>query len=235
MRLVWAVALLAVPGQAESLVYKAEWRLMRAGTARILYDGVANGAQRKAQLSLVTEGLAGKLYRVDNRYETVFDGSFCTFSTEMNAQEGRKHRLTQVVFNARPGKAEFVERDLLKNEEVSRREIDVPPCVHDVIAGLGRLRTMPLEPGRTLTLPVSDGKKAVSARIDVQAEERIEVPLGTYSALRCEVFLFNNVLYRRKGRLFVWLTQDERRLPAQIKVDLPFYLGDVILKLESME
>jgi hypothetical protein len=43
------------------------------------------------------------------------------------------------------------------------------------------------------------------------------------------------VLYRRKGRLFVWLTQDERRLPAQIKVDLPFYLGDVILKLESME
>lgn len=235
MRLVWAVAWLAVPGQAESLVYRAEWRLMRAGTARILYDGVANGAQRKAQLSLVTEGLAGKLYRVDNRYETVFDRSFCTLATEMNAQEGRKHRLTKVVFNARPGKGEFVETDLLKNEEVSRREIEVPPCVHDVIAGLGRLRTMPLEPGRTLTLPVSDGKKSVSARIDVQAEERIEVPLGTYSALRCEVFLFNNVLYRRKGRLFVWLTQDERRLPAQIKVDLPFYLGDVILKLESME
>ena len=43
------------------------------------------------------------------------------------------------------------------------------------------------------------------------------------------------MLYRRSGRLFVWLTDDERRLPVQIRVQLRFYIGTVTLQLEKEE
>ena len=45
--------------------------------------------------------------------------------------------------------------------------------------------------------------------------------------------LFNGVIFRRKARLFIWLTDDARRLPVQIQVRMPFYLGTVTLQLEK--
>jgi hypothetical protein len=41
------------------------------------------------------------------------------------------------------------------------------------------------------------------------------------------------VLYRRRGRLFIWLTDDDRKLPVQVKVRLPFYIGTVTLQLQN--
>jgi hypothetical protein len=53
--------------------------------------------------------------------------------------------------------------------------------------------------------------------------------------MRYEAHLFNDVLYRRKGRLFVWLTDDEKRLPVQIRVRLSFPVGTISFELEKAE
>jgi hypothetical protein len=80
--------------------------------------------------------------------------------------------------------------------------------VHDVVGGLFLLRTLRMEPGQQIQVPVSDGKKSVSARVEAQARETVKTPSGTHQTIRYEVFLFNNVLYRRSGHLHVWLTED---------------------------
>ena len=76
-------------------------------------------------------------------------------------------------------------------------------------------------------------KKAVMGRIDAQARETVKIEGKKYNTIRYEAHLFNGVLYRRSGRLFVWLTDDDRRLPVQIKVRLPFYIGTVTLQLKE--
>jgi hypothetical protein len=43
------------------------------------------------------------------------------------------------------------------------------------------------------------------------------------------------VVYSRAGRVFVWLTDDERRLPVQIRLRMNFPLGTVTLELEKEE
>ncbi|MCS7316247.1 MAG: DUF3108 domain-containing protein, partial [Bryobacteraceae bacterium] len=80
-------------------------------------------------------------------------------------------------------------------------------------------------------IPVSDGKKSVAVRVEAQQREKLRIGQNAYQTIRYEAFLFNNVLYRRSGRLFLWLTDDERRLPVQIRVRLPFYIGTVTLEL----
>jgi hypothetical protein len=62
----------------------------------------------------------------------------------------------------------------------------------------------------------------------------VKTPAGQFDTIKYEAFLFNGQLYRRKGRLFVWLTDDDRRLPVQVRVQLPFYIGTVTLQLEKM-
>jgi len=225
----------AADGAREVYVYKADWRLGRAGTIRLDYLPATGDKPAAASLHLNSEGLVSRLYRVENHYSVTFDSGFCASATRMDAKEGKKHRLTEVTFHRIPGKAELLETDLLANRQVSAREIDIPPCVHDVVAGLGKLRTMSLAPGQTLYLPVSDGRKSVNARVDALAEETIRTSQGVFRSLRCEAHLFNNNLYRRRGRLFIWLSRDGRRIPVKILLDLPFYIGNVAIELEKIE
>jgi hypothetical protein len=82
---------------------------------------------------------------------------------------------------------------------------------------------------------VSDGKKTVSAKVEVQEREQIKVPAGMFKTIRCEAFLFNGNLYRRPGHLYVWLTDDARKLPVRIQVRLHFTIGTITLQLEKEE
>ena len=89
----------------------------------------------------------------------------------------------------------------------------MPACVHDVLGGLLYLRTFDLEPGQSFEIPVSDGKKSVMAKVEAQKREDLKVPDGAYRTIRYELNLFNNVLFRRPAHLYVWLSDDRRRLP----------------------
>ena len=111
--------------------------------------------------------------------------------------------------------------------------IYIPPCVHDVVGGLFFLRTLKLEPGQSTQVPVSDGKKSVMAKVDAQQREDVKTPLGTFKTVRYEVHLFNGALYQRSAHLNLWLTDDQRKLPVQIKVRMTFTIGTITLTLDK--
>ena len=115
------------------------------------------------------------------------------------------------------------------------KETDTSGCVHDVVGGLYYLRTLSLEPGESAQVPVSDGKKSVMAKVEAQQREDIKTPEGTFHTIRYEIFLFDNVLYRRSAHLNVWLTDDRRKLPVQIRVRMQFTIGTITLQLEKHE
>jgi hypothetical protein len=242
LAVVWTVAAARPIPAAEAMAplelrYRAEWRLMHAGDVTLRYrpDGGGNSEKWRGELELKTRGIVEALYNVDNHYSVSFDGRFCAESYQFQVRERGKKREIKVDYQAAPGKASYVEYDLEKAKVVDSKQIEVPECVHDELAALARLRTMAPAPEATVELPVSNGKKAVVARVQAQRRERVETPSGVYDTVRYEAFLFKNVLYRRNARLFVWLTDDERRLPVQIRVQMPFYIGTVTLQLAKQE
>jgi len=104
-----------------------------------------------------------------------------------------------------------------------------------VAGALFFLRTMNLEPGQSAQIPVSDGKKSVTVKVEAQAREDVKTPAGTFKTVRYEVYLFNNVLYKRSARANVWLSDDRRRLPVQIRVRMTITIGTINLVLEKHE
>jgi len=236
------LALLAAPAlfpqavfpAAETLTYGIEWRLIYAGAAHLTLSPANAGKQRwNGELHVESGGLVSKLYKLDDQYTAKLEDQFCTASTHLNAIEGKRHRETTVNFDAARGKAAYVERDLLKNAVTKTSEVDIPACASDILGGFYRLRTMKLEPGQTAQIPLSDGRKTVMSRVEVQEREQIETKLGKFKTLRCEAFVFNGVLFARKGRLFVWLTDDARKLPVQISAKMSFPIGAITLQLEK--
>lgn len=217
----------------EKLTYLIEWHGVNAGTAVIQ---LSRAAQNNWQfdLNLHSAGVVSRLYKVWDNYKVISTGHFCALSTFLDAQEGKRHHQTQLTFQTAQHKVDYYEHDLVKNTTV-RKELNIAPCTHDVIGALATLRTIDLQPGKTAILPVTDGKKMVNARVAAQAKEKITVGSKTYQTIRYEAFLFDNVLYKRKGRLFLWATDDADRLPVQMRVQLAFPVGTILLQLEKQE
>ena len=151
----------------------------------------------------------------------------------MQAEEGDKRRETTVVWKG--NRSRYVEKDLLKGAVALERELEVSACVHDILGALTLLRKQTVEVGQDIRLPVSDGKKFVQARIQAQEKEKIRTPAGQFNAIRYAAFLFNDVIYKREARLFVWISDDARRLPVQIQVRMKFHIGTVTLQLDKVE
>ncbi|MBI4877668.1 MAG: DUF3108 domain-containing protein [Acidobacteria bacterium] len=221
--------------RGETLSYGVEWRLIRAGAAKLIWDPAADNGARQVKLELQSAGLVNTLYRVRDSYLAAVAGAFCTSTVSVHAEEGGRRRDTRITFDRETGKSSYLEQDLVKNTVASRKEIDISPCTHDVITALFRLRTLRLPVGETMQFPVSDGKKFAQVRVVAQESEQVKTPAGKYQAIRYEVFLFNDILYRRKGRFFVWLTDDELRVPVQIRARLQFHIGTITFQLEKQE
>jgi hypothetical protein len=221
----------------EVLRYNVEWRLVTAGKARLEWNAAPHhsAAGWQADLHLESAGLVSKLFKVNNDYISNLESDLCASGSYLKAAEGNRHKETRVTFNREAHKAEYLEKDLDKNTVVNAHEIDIPPCVHDVLGALYVLRTLNLQPGQTTQVAISDGKKSVMARVEAQQREEVRTPAGVFKAIRYEAFLFNDVLYRRYGSLHVWLSDDARKLPVQIRVRLQLAIGTITLQLEKEE
>jgi len=245
------LALLCVPAQSfqsapavatpstlpakEGLLYNVEWRLIDAGTARLTWVAESQPSRPGSQINLHLEstGLVSKLYKVNDDYSASLGANFCVSDTHTIAHEGSRQRETLVHFDPQTRKASYLERDLVTHAVALAKDTEIPACVHDVIGGLFYLRTQNIEPGHSVQVPVTDGKKTVSAKIEAQQREDVKVPAGTFKTIRYEAFLFNEVLYRRPGHLYVWLTDDRRKLPVRIQVRLRFAIGTITFQLQK--
>jgi Protein of unknown function (DUF3108) len=229
----------SLPGR-EVLDYEIEWRLIPAGSAKLTLASLARSsspggsASSEVRLHVESAGLVSRLFRVSDDYTAMQGQNFCTQSTFLSAHEGSRSKETRVLFDAQSRRSTWTERDYAKNA-TSTQAGDMPSCVHDVMGGLMVLRGLRLETGKTAAIPLSDGKKFVQAKVESQRREELKTALGTFKTIRYEVFLFDNVLYKRSGHLHVWLTDDDRRLPVQVQVRLTFAIGTITFRLVKEE
>lgn len=209
------------------LSYGIEWRLIHAGTALI------NIGDGQGTVKLDSGGLVSALYKVDDLYTVHYDDGFCVTSSVLDGKEGNRHRRLEVTVERYNNRAAFIERDVLKGATMASGQIEVPSCVHDVLGAIHALRAMTVPPGQSVNLPMSDGRHAAMVKVEAQEREDVTTPAGTFHTIRYEPNMMNGVVYGRKGRVFLWLTDDARKMPVQIRLRLAFPIGTVTLQLEK--
>ena len=221
----------------ETLSYLIEWRLFNAGRAQVELETLGQPHPgHQVQLRVESTGIVSKLFKVEDVYQGILNQNYCAQTLQMDIHEGVRQRDAKVTFDAETKKASYLERDKTKNNAVIlQQETDIPPCVHDLVGGIFFLRTLNLDQGQSVQIPVSDGKKSVMLKVEAQQREDVKTPLGTFKTMRYEIYLFNGVLYKRPAHLNVWLTDDRRKLPVQIRVRMTFTIGTINLTLEKHE
>jgi hypothetical protein len=217
----------------EKLTYHVEWRLITAGNVTIQLSR-ASGGNWETDMNVESAGLVTRWYKVIDKYKAVTNQKFCGLNSNLDAQEGKHHKLTLMNFDVQHNKVEYDDHDVLKNTS-DKRWLDVPPCTYETVGALASLRLTDMQPGKWTTIPITDGKKFVYGKIQAQARESLNLEGKSYQTVRYEAFLFDNVLYKRKGRLFIWLTDDAGHVPVQLRFQMGFPIGNITVELDKQQ
>ncbi len=226
-----ALALLGVAGgqaeekaapfaPGEKLTYDVTWSIFRAGEVSATLQRTTSGADDAYEVVTTarSQGFVSLLYDVQNEFRSFFDPqSVCSQRIEKSINEGRRHKQTQIVFNGGRQLAILDEHDLTHPKEPAKHvENAAPSCTEDVVTAFYYLRRQDFQVGKVIRLPVNDGSRTYDVAVEVQARERIQTPLGLREAFRVEPKVFSG-LFKRKGRMLIWFSDDAQHLPLRIK------------------
>jgi hypothetical protein len=107
----------------------------------------------------------------------------------------------------------------------------IEPFTHDVLSAFYYIRTRPLKVGDTFELAAVSGKKKYGLKVFCHGRETVKVPAGTFKTLIVEPVLKDDGLFKAKGKLIIWVTDDERRMPVKMQSKIP--VGSIKAELIS--
>jgi hypothetical protein len=217
--------LFAVPfGPGETLTYTIAWLKIEGGamTLKTSRETSADGVPvHRITLTATSNDYVSKFYPVRDLYETWVDArDFQPLRFEKHAREGRYES------------DEVEEFDLAKKIGSWRDDrTPLPDRIQDIISSFYFLRTQPLTVGTDVRVDMFSRGKIYKLKATVQAKEKVETEAGTFEALRVQPQLRENETAedRNKGKLFLWFSDDERRLPVMAKTVMP--IGSVTARL----
>ena len=93
------------------------------------------------------------------------------------------------------------------------------------------MRTKNIELDDSYNYKVFDGKKIKEVLLKVIKIEKIKVPYGTFECLNIAP-INSDKLIKNKGLLEIWYTNDEQKIPIQIKLDAK--IGTFTMKLKKI-
>ena len=208
----------------ERFTYNVSWKVFDAGIATMTLaekTSFQNEETYRINATVYSTGIVSALFKVVDVFESFFQArDLCSRKITKRIQEGRRHRETVVTFDSKTRQARMEDRDLnLPDLPPKRTESPVPSCVQDVISALYVIRTKTLRVGELVEFPINDGGRTYDVTVEIQAQEEVRTPAGTFQAFRLEPKVFDG-LFKTKGRLFVWVTTDAARMPVQLKAKI---------------
>lgn len=248
-----AVAPPALPFEkAEELVYEGEFSKallrginvaeLRFTATRAPAAAASAGAQDKQAapafrftMEAISKGIVTKLFRLSFRQRvesTVEPASFSVLQTSKLDEQGKRHRISEAVFDRNAGKVVWTERDPNDPQRPPRVVTNqLNGTVQDIASAFYYLRTQPLALGQSFEMLVSDSGQIYRTPVRVTERKKMKTVLGQLWTLRVEPEVFGEGhLLRGKGKMLIWFTDDERRIP--VKAQISNDLGTLDIKLK---
>jgi Protein of unknown function (DUF3108) len=211
----------------QTLHYEAEWRFLPAGVATLRIERA--GGQEHVSATADSTGVVALLYRVQDQFNSYFDGKgLCSYKLLKHTEEGLHRRDTVISYDYARGKAILEERNLKDNQQ-KKTENDIPSCVTDVLSGIFYVGSLPLPSGANYRFPLNNGGKTVTVQAHVEGKEQIKTPAGTFQTVRVGPEGDSGIL---SGRIWIWYTDDARHLPVRMRAKL--FWGMLTIDLTSI-
>jgi hypothetical protein len=210
----------------EYFQFSIDWNGLHGGSSLMQVQNLHSVDGRRAY-RIVTKAesnsFVSKFYKVRDRAESYIDAeSLYTLRFVKHLREGGYKADMDVRFDQAGRKAIYS----------NGTELDVPASVHDVLSAFYYVRTRPLPDGATIAIQTHDNKKSYEMEVRVHHREQVEVPAGKFDCVLVEPKLKSEGVFKSKGSILVWLSDDERRIPVLVRTKVP--VGSINVSLTDM-
>jgi hypothetical protein len=208
----------------EKLTFKISWtNVVDAGTAtmevseKLMFKGTE-------VYHIITKTKSAPVFSsffyVDDRVDTYFDtDTFASYKYEKHLREG-DFKVDDVYY------FDPEDKIAVRDEKV----ISTLENAMDVLTGFYYTRTKDLKVGSSISFNHCDGKSNRIIKVKVLKKERITVPAGTFDCIQIEPILTDTEgIFNQTGRLWIWLTDDEKHMPVLMKSSIA--IGDIEARL----
>jgi hypothetical protein len=189
---------------------------------------------------VVSKGFFSKLFGVTFKFHAesqVEPNDFYVLRSSKRDEQGKRVRTSETVYDQQTNKVEYTERDPNNAGQAPRvitAVLEGP--TQDIVSAVYFLRTLDLTPGQSFVIPISDSGRVYQVPARVVAEKKkMKSIVGKVSVVRIDVDLFGpgRPVEEGKGKMSIWVTDDERRIP--IKARLSHDIGQLDITLKSIQ
>ncbi len=198
-------------GPGESLRFSIEYGLIKAGTAW-LEVGPMEQYKGRDCYHLISRAesneFMSKIYRVRDRIDSLVDAEgIFSYRYRKRIREGTYEKDYDILYDPAAGRARYADGTTF----------DTKPWPKDGLAAFYYVRHLPMEVGTDIELAHHSDKRSNDIVVKVHGRERVEVPAGTFDCLVIEPVMEAGGIFKSSGKLLLYVTDDERRIPVLMK------------------
>ena len=208
----------------EKFEYEATWGFITAAFATIFIDSVYHNYNGRECFKITSITTSAK--KVDFMGQKVRDTNYVYYDKETHRpllfkkiiNEGKYHRKRRVLFD-------HINNTVLYKEKV----IPMGEYTQDMFGAIFMVRNKDLEVGKSTIIDVVDDGKFYSLQTKVLKTEKISTDYGKHKSYKVEPILQSSGIFKNEGKMWIWFTKDEKRIPIMIKAKV--VIGSIKVKL----
>jgi hypothetical protein len=160
------------------------------------------------------------IYKVRDRHESFIDMErLYSLRFEKHLREGRFRRDKEVDFEQENHLAIYGDE-----------KVGIPPNTQDFLSALYYIRTLQLEPGQAVWMANHSDGKNYPIFVKALRRERVKVKAGEFDCMVIEPVLETSAIFENTGKLTIWLTDDNVKMPVLMRSKVVVGSFEAVLK-----
>jgi len=211
----------------ERLVFDVNYGMITAGEAVMsipAFDSVAGRKCFRIQFTVNSLASFSWIYRVEDRYLTFIDvEAIAPLRFEQHIREGSFSKDFVAEFDHKK-----------KIATTPKGQYPIPEYVHDILSAFYYVRTLDFsssKPGDMMTMSNFYGDKSYELGVKFLGRQELEVEAGTFRTIVVEPLVKEGGLFKSEGRIVIWLTDDQAKIP--IRVNTKVVIGSIDTELRE--
>ena len=224
--------------KGEKLTFSLSWGFVTAGYATLEVKPIKDGKTEFLTFATGNKTI-NKIYPVaDTIYTRVRNKGLMTEVFRKQLHEGKFHNTSVIRFDRKGEKAwlsdtVFTDMKTRKVKRSADTAVVIQGMEHSIMSAFYLVRTLPLAVGDTSRFSAVSGKKRYELKVVVHGRETLKTDKGMVNTVKVEPMLDGDGIFNSKGRIFIWFTDDDRRIPVLMECEIA--LGSIKAKLEKVE
>ncbi len=213
----------------ETIDYEISWGIFTVGEATARAEWLERNGRRLLTLTVEgkSNGLVEKLYPVELFLQTVLDPvTFLPLTFEKKSREGKRRYHEMTTFDHANGQGRW--RSLLKDKH---KEFAIEADTRDLMGLMYWIRKEPVGADEVRNYHVMTDEKMYELILEAGKKEPVTLSgYGKVPCIKMEPKGKFNGMFVRKGRMWVWVSDDPRYTICRVAASVPVASIKIMLK-----